>query len=469
METKPFQHRMYTNSLFCKSEPPIAMSDIQQSQHSETSTQETSAGESLLGVSGFDQRDGNTVQTPPPFQLQADEHAPIQRQVRINGGATRVNEAEYQAGGAKEGFGASHPVDGLIADGVKRVFNNVAELEGYAQGQTDFIGDVHTQSGETYWYRLPELQLTVLGERHHNPAGNVEDVINGLGTSRFVYEPYHEFEDVGPFRQGDIGGGTVARTQAIEAGLDTGGQVDRGNFAPHLENIVIKAMTGASLTRNRFIAANPAGMDAATVQQYSGRPDNDSYSIGDRIALYLSMAIHIAQDISQYNFPDEVMIESNYFRSARRLSEFYLANQAELDGLMAAKDASDLVGIYELTQPGGFAILPMLNDFTVTFHEYGARYIEHLGVQSGDATLEAEGGALAGNLGAGLADMNPAREAIMWRRVMEANAGGYLIAGMGDAHRRSFVPRLAAAGIPQEETVASLTRQRAEIDANWVD
>ena len=32
----------------------------------------------------------------------------------------------------------------------------------------------------------------MLGEFHHDKEGNVEDVIRGLRTSRFMYEPFNE-------------------------------------------------------------------------------------------------------------------------------------------------------------------------------------------------------------------------------------------------------------------------------------
>lgn len=428
---------------------------------SENQKQEASSSHPLQR-SAFDAQGGGNSLPPPNSK-------PVQRQVRVNGGSTRVAEAEYQVGGSKENIGNRFRVRDLIGDPVKRIFNDVAELENYANGNTDNIGDVRTQSGETYWYRLPNDRLTVLGERHHNPDGNVPDVIAAFGTSRFVYEPHHEFTDTTAIPNAQMGNGTRTRTQQIEANLDTGPFVNRAAFDPHLENIVIKAMTGTALFRNRFMAADPPNMSEADRRRYSGRSDADSYSIGDRIALYYSMAIHIAQDLSQFPFQEETFVESPYMKSARKVVEYYLAHQAVLDAFMQAKDASDLVGIYELCEPNQFANLPILEEFSVRFHYYGADYIQQLGNESGNARLEAAGETLAGNLGADLQDMNPAREEVMWNRVVEANNGGYLIAGMGDAHRRNFVARLGQLGIPQEETVASLRRQRAENKAAWTN
>lgn len=416
---------------------------------------------------GFDAIDGS-VQSPPAFQLAASSE-PIQRKVRVNNGKTKVQEKDYQKGGKKETVGSRYKVADLIADKNKRIFTDVQEMEDYANGKTDHIGDVVTESKDEYWYRLPKNQLTVLGEIHHNDDGNVPNVIAGLQTSRFVYEPHHEFTAAEPFDEKSIGDGTQKRIHDIEKNLETGPYVDRKNFDPHLENIVIKAMTGTALARNRFLAADPPKMTGRTAAAYKGRATKDDYSIGDRIALYVSMAIHIAQDISKYPFGPEVLIESNYYNAGRKLKEYYLKHQKELDTIMTKKDKDDLVGIYELCEPDSWKVLPTLEKFTLLFHEYGARYIEKLGSDIKNKTLEQEGTKLAGNLKADLSDMNTAREEIMWQRVLEANSGGYLIAGMGDAHRRSFVKRLKKEGIPQEETVDSLKRQKKEVKSAWVD
>jgi hypothetical protein len=390
---------------------------------------------------------------------------PVQRQVRINGGASRVTEADYLPGGSKSSIGSRHSVASLIGDGVRRVFTGEAELEGYANGLTDYIGDVATSAAGTFWYRLPENQLTVLGEIHHNPRGNVEDVILGLRTSRFMYEPFNELASVSalniPFT------GTQSRLTQVNSGRGVGGLVDRTNFNPDLENIVIKALTGASVARNEFIPGNPPIMSAAEQQRWGRRASTSDYSFGERIALYLSMAIHIAADISSHNFGPPNMVESLFISSGRQLKESYLQNQAVLDQFMNTKDGDDLIGIYDLTAVNNFADLPVINDFTLVFHEYGSRYIEQLGTESGNAALQAQGQALAGNTAATLTTMSPAREEIMWEKIRHAMSSAYLIVGMGDAHRTNLAPRLAAAGIPHEEVEQSLTRQSTAVNTTW--
>lgn len=397
---------------------------------------------------------------------------PVQRQVRIDGGRRRVREADYQPGGPKAHIGSRFPVAGLIGDPLRRVFKSTAELERYANGRTDYIGDVVTGAAGTFWYRLPKSKLTVLGESHNNPNGNVEDVIIGLNTSRFMYEPFNEFADVAPFTRSRIGGGTRTRLAQIHSGaggsIRVGGLVNRRRYNPDLENIIIKALAGASIARNEYIAANPAGMSAAQQTQWRGRASTNDYSYGERAALYLSMAIHIAQDIAQFSFRPPRRTDTAYMTAGRALAAYYTANQAVLDQFMTTKDGDDLIGIYELTSPGSFSNLTVINDFTLVFHEFAARYIEQLGRQIGNRTLRKEGTALVTNTGATLNTLSPAREEIMWRKVRQAKARGYLLVGMGDAHRRNLQARLTAAGIPHEEVEASLLAQQADINANWV-
>ncbi|GKS64119.1 hypothetical protein YTPLAS72_14230 [Nitrospira sp.] len=394
----------------------------------------------------------------------------VQRKIRTGGGATKVQESDYLKGGSKSSVGTRYSVASLIRDSLKRVFLSTTELEDYANGKADYIGDVKTAPAGTFWYRLPATKLTVLGEVHENPKGNVEDVILGLQTSRFKYEPFNELADVLPFKQKDIGTSTKTRLAQVHKGKDirVAGLVDRSKFNPDLENIVIKALTGAAITRNEYIPANPAGMSAADKKKWGKRSKTTDYSYGERVALYLSFAIHIAADIAQFAFGPEVLIESDYFQSARRLMEYYQKHKTTLDAFAAAKDGDNLVGMYELTSPGKFANLTVIEGFTKVFHEFGSRYIEGLGSQLGNKKLEAQGAALSGNLKAGLDDLSPAREEIMWQQIQVALAKKYLIVGMGDAHRKNLSSRLTKANIDHREVEQSLVEQKTDIDKNWV-
>ena len=432
----------------------------------------------------------------------------IQRAVRINNGARRVNEAEYQAGGAKSNVGSRFRVSSLIADSVRRTFVDVAELERYANGQTDYIGDVTTAAGRAsaaastgaaaaaaaatgavagpvaapaaaaaataavapaaagiYWYRLPHNRVTVLGERHQNPLGNVEDVIVGLNTSRFMYEPFNEMTQVGGLSPQFSG--TQGRLSQLNQQYRVSSLVNRARFNPDLENIVIKAVTGAQIYRNEFLPDNPRTMSAADRQKWGRRASTSDYSYGERVALYLTIGIHIAQDLVQRPAGPPTAAEANLVQSGDALAAFYRANQSVLDGIMRTKDSDDLIGIYELTAPNNFRVLPILEGFAVRLHAYAAHYIQRLGVQTGNAALTREGRALGRNPGADIFGLNPVREEIMWNRIQQAVSGGYLIVGMGNDHRVNLAPRLNAAGIPHEEVVASLNRQRTAVNSSW--
>jgi hypothetical protein len=382
----------------------------------------------------------------------------LARAVRIDGGKKKVDEAFYKTGkGTNKGI--RHKVSSLIDDPIRRVFTSTIELENYAEGISDHIGDVVTQAAGTFWFRLPLDKLTVIGEEHHNKDGNVEDVIRGLRTIRWMYEPFNELKAVAalaiPFTE------TEAQLKAINKGISIAPFSGAGLFDPELENIVIKALTGTTLTRNEYIAASKKGREA-----FKGRASTNDYSFGERIALYLSMAIHIAHDVAQHSFAKAKSTDSKFIRAGRALQQVYLKRQAALDAFTAAKDGDQLVGIFELTKAGDFANVPAIKEFTIAFHEYGARYIEQLGTESTNAELQAEGRKLAKNLNARLDELSPAREAIMWQKIQGASS--YLIVGMGDAHRVSLQPKLDAAGIPHFKIDEELVRQKQAIDAAWV-
>ena len=67
------------------------------------------------------------------------------------------------------------------------------------------------------------------------------------------------------------------------------GFADRDKFNPDLENIVIKALTGASIARNEFFSLSAKARDDAN---WEGPREHEHYLAG--VALYLSFAMHIA-------------------------------------------------------------------------------------------------------------------------------------------------------------------------------
>lgn len=383
----------------------------------------------------------------------------LQRAVRIDGGAKKVDEAHYTTGPGKA-VGSKRLVSSLIADPVKRVFTDQAELEKFANGQTDYIGDVVTASAGTFWYRLPENKMTVLGEVHHGDKGNVPDVIKGLNTSRFMYEPFNELAPTQAL--GVPTPGTQKRLDEANKAVEVSGQVNRALFNPDLENIVIKALTGTQIARNEYAPLSEA--DRAR-KPWKARASNSEYSYGERVALYFAMAIHIAQDLSKHDFGEENFVESSYVMSARHLKGVYVANQAALDAFMTTKDADELIAIYELTAPGGFANLTAITDFAAQFHQYGSEYIQQLGTEMKSQTLADEGKKLLNKPGATITDLSPAREEIMWQKIQAAK--GYLLVGMGDAHHRNLTGKLDAAGIPHAFVPTDLNQQKSDIAGKW--
>jgi hypothetical protein len=388
----------------------------------------------------------------------------LQREVRIDAGRTRVDEAFYKTGGGRN-IGTRRRVADLIDDPVRRVFRSDAELRDFANGRTDYIGDVVTRTAGTFWFRLPRDRMTVLGEQHENPAGNVEDVIIGLGTPRFMYEPFNYVARVGSI--GAQYGGTEVRLAQVNRTYRVNSLVDRSRYGPELENVIVKAMVGAAITRNEYLVASRR---ARAGSQWRSRPSTNDWSYGERAALYLSLAVHIASDVSGQSLPAAARGESPFTRAARRLQAVYTTHQTELDALMQAKDADDLIGIFELTAPNNFANVGAIRAFATAFHEFGSRYIEQLGIDTHNVSLEREGRRLHSRPRAGLEQFSAAREEIMWQNIELARLAGidYLIVGMGDAHRVSLAPRLNRAGIPHFRVERALADQQAAVNRDWV-
>ena len=94
--------------------------------------------------------------------------------------------------------------------------------------------------------------------------------------------------------------------------------------------------------------------------------------MGERVALYLSFAMHVAADLSKHDFGPVNSVESLYVGAGRQLKETYLKYQAELDAFIKAKDGDQLIGILRagrarrLRERGGH------QGVQLAFHEYGS-------------------------------------------------------------------------------------------------
>jgi hypothetical protein len=260
--------------------------------------------------------------------------------------------------------------------------------------------------------------------------------------------------------------GTQTRLDEVNKGYASSAKVDRKKFNPDLENIILKALTGAAQART-FISKNPPRMKKRARQHWGSRLDTGQYSMGERVALYLSFGIHIASDIAQNDFGPRNFVESSFIASARDLKDFYIKQKAVLDNFMLTKDGNQLIGIFELVEPGGFKDMPVILDFCLVLHEFATRYIGQLGAEQGNKKLETQGQALRGNPAPSLKAMSPAREEIMWEKVLEAKAGGFLLVGMGDQHRKNLTPKLDKAGIDHKRVDIALVKQRADVKGKW--
>jgi hypothetical protein len=403
---------------------------------------------------------------PPHARPDAVPHRRLHRAVRIDGGKKKVDENYYKNG---EGYfiGMRYLIPKLIDDPVKRVFQDAAELENYALGLTDYIGDVQTKKAGTFWFRVPKDKLTAVGEAHDSEDGNFEDVVLGLNTGRFKYEPYHDAPSAIPLSatksQLDK---TVDQYRVTH--LDPGKYqlgYDASKWDRSLENIVVKTLFSASTVLKDYIGAPVNKREEET---WKKRPSNRDYSWGERQALYLSLAIHIAADIAKKDFGPVDPTESPFVKSERKLKDTYTSRQADLDAFMKAKDGDELIAMYELTSPNGYANLPALKDFALAYQAYAEQYMLDLGASSGNAALVAAATSMTGAGGPDWANLNAAREAIMWQKVQDAKAGGYLLVGMGDAHRQSLKTKLEAAGIPHFFIEQELVRQKQAIERAWV-
>ena len=202
--------------------------------------------------------------------------------------------------------------------------------------------------------------------------------------------------------------------------------------------------------------------------EWGSRKTTTDYSFGDRIALYFSFAIHIASDIAGYTFPPKKSNESHYIKFGRLLQDYYKKNKKVLDAFSAGKDADELIGIADIFKKFKATEANVYQDFADIFEQFGAGYIEQLGIDTGNVDLTKDGEDLFKQKNKGLGSFSPAREEIIKERVKIAKAGKYLIAGMGDAHHTNLTPWLDKNKIAHTEVASSLLKQESDNSSKWV-
>jgi hypothetical protein len=384
----------------------------------------------------------------------------LRRAVRIDGGKTRVRESDYQPGGNYADMGDRFKVAALISDSVQRAFINEFELQNYAYGATDYIGDVKTKAGITYWFRLPKDKLTVLGEKHASELGNVDDVIAGLGTNRFKNEAFSEVVDVAGQH---TPGAQAKERQIVQQRPKAAPSGTIGEYTPELENATIKAFAGASYLRH----INPGDIQEADRKAWGSRATTSDHNWGSAVAELIALSIHIAADLATQGFGAPAAGEPAITARARRLADYYTANKAALDALMTTTDADPLLGILPMVEPNSFAVLPMLRGLADVMLEYGTAYVAQLSKERGNKELAAAGKHLEANRSKESIPIDSVREAIMWEKIEEAIAAGYLLVGMGDIHRGRLADKLDKRGIPHAFVEDELVKQKQDVIAKW--
>ena len=381
----------------------------------------------------------------------------LARKVGIKHGC-KTEEAEHaQYIGDLEHTGRGD-VRGLFTDDLRREFESWYEFDKYIAGNADHIGDVTTGAGKRFWYRLPADKLTVLGETHRNPDGNVQDVLIGLQTARFMYEPINVLSAVGP----DIEyTGTWARLHESDVERTKG--MNRSN--PHgnwLESAALKCMTAMFMFESGFDRESKGFVDDPLNPDWDDAPEG-GYTLGERTAFYYVMAIQIAYDIAQYTW-DPVNKPGPLVDESDELKDVYVQHRKMLDAMRETKDSSPTMGIRTLAKGRD---LKAMREFATVFVRWGGKHTVELGKALGSKELSDEGAKLRPGKGLTLDDLSPAREALMRQRILVAQKKGYLLVGVGDAHRKNLKKWLKRNGVEHAEVELDLKNQKDAVKRRW--
>ncbi len=378
----------------------------------------------------------------------------VQRKVRIDRGRSKVDEPRYRGDGEINGRFSTRD---LIDDDVRRTFDDAAEFEAYARGETDYIGDVNTGSAGKFWFRLPRDELTVLGETHGAANGTVRDVIIAFGTRRFKYEPFNYVERVGS-DEVTLPGTSRVLEEGVEResrrGLPTSAL-----FNPALESVTAKAM--AAVADLRGYIHSPGKRNGS---EWKGRSGADRYASGERVAHGLMLAIEIADDIARHDFGAVKEDESAVLKASRALQAVYAANREMLTDLRRAKRIKDGLGIYELLGTKQ-STLDKADAFAIAFLKYGALRIEEFGRWANSQALIL-GARRVRDPPTSFVALEKVREAFMLKSIKAAEQQGFLLVGMGSLHVLNL-----DASLPYKHGLVPelLTDAKTDIDAHWDD
>lgn len=383
--------------------------------------------------------------------------AVLQRKVGIKIGS-KTEEAELDQYIGDLEHTKRGDVRGWFGDDLRREFEDWYEFDKYIAGTADHIGEVTTDAGKRYWYRLPTDKVTVLGETHRNPDGNVQDVLKGLQTARFMYEPINVLSSVGP----DIEyTGTWKRLDEsdVERTKGMNRSNPRGNW---LESAALKAMTAMFMFESGFDRESKGFVDDPSNRDWDDAPVG-GYTLGERTAFYYVMAIQIASDIARYDW-DPVNKPGPLVDESDELKDVYVQHRKMLEDMRKTKDASPTMGIRTLAKGRD---LKAMREFATVFVRWGGEHTVELGKALGSKELSEAGAKLRPGKGLTLDDLSPAREALMRQRILVAKEKGYLLVGVGDAHRKNLRKWLEQHGVAHAEVELDLKNQRSAVKHRW--
>lgn len=319
------------------------------------------------------------------------------------------------------GIRQSSALPGLINDNIKRIFADKDEMNAYITGQTDYIGDVKNK-----WVRL-DTGFTVMGETHGNSAGTVEDVIVGTRCRRFLYEPFNEMEDLSNSSRGGSW-----RTPQLTQDLNTSKNLEQTGqqayLSPELENVVFK-LANVWYELPKFVS------NCRSDERDDWEYDGDFYS--ERVSHYTRLAILVARDVASWNVSDGSVPD--------KFGKHYLQNQTLFDTMVHRKGRDKRVYLHEMCpDPLSSGDLTALEKFASLGYMWMANYTYLLGAKKKDKTLMGFGKQMRENTewqNEYPREKHPAyeaREHIMLQKLAAAKSSGYILAGMGDAHREDL-------------------------------
>jgi hypothetical protein len=127
---------------------------------------------------------------PMPFQrvTAAPLQKPIQRAIYLGANKQKLETPDQEERQKKSGSGNKKLEEMRLDPKRHFYFNDEQEMQDYANGQTETIGYEETKQT---WIRIPNDKLLVLGENHSQTT--LPDIVRATRTKKYIYEPYTEY------------------------------------------------------------------------------------------------------------------------------------------------------------------------------------------------------------------------------------------------------------------------------------